>query len=104
VNRLTWLKKISLTLMVIVALVTLATSTSFALDHFFELQRQGNIPFPNLTLPADGSWFFLDFRLGKYHFDTSVQLEPMIENKLFPAENDKEIEQKALSLRFSLRW
>jgi hypothetical protein len=104
VNGLPRLKKISLILVVFVALVTLAPLPGLAQDHFLKLQKHGAIPSATLTLPTDGSWFFGDFRLGKYYIDTSVQLEPMNQNKFSPAENDKGLEQKALSLRFSLRW
>jgi hypothetical protein len=89
--------------MVIVGFVALEGSTCSGQDHFLKVQQQGVIRSHNLTLPTDNPWFFGDLHPGKYRFDTSVQLEPMNQNKVSPAENDKGFERKTLSLHFSLR-
>ena len=96
--------KLSFTLIIITALIALGSSTCFAQEDFSEFRNQGTMPSLNLTPPSDKSWVFLDLPLGKYRFDTSVQLEEISENRVLSVENDIGLEQKALSLQFSIRW
>ena len=54
--------------------------------------------------PSDNSWDFLDLPLGKYRFHTSVQLEQTNQSKVSPPETNGVLDQKALSLHFSIEW
>jgi hypothetical protein len=89
---------------VIIALIVLASSACFAQETFSEFRSQGTMAFPNLISLSDKSLVFFDLPLGKYRFDTSLQIEPVPQNKVSPIEDDKGFEQNDLSLRFSIRW
>ena len=102
-KRLICETKLSFTWIVITALIALGSSTCFGQEDFSEFRDQGTRPSLNLT-PSDKSWVFFDLPLGKYRFDTSVQLEEISENRVLSVENDIGLEQKALSLQFSIRW
>ncbi len=98
------IKKVSLLVMVIAGVLALTWSTCFAQVDFPKSEIQGGGTSPNLTAPSGKSWVFWDLPLGKYRFDTSVQLEPMDQKMISPPENDKSLEQKVFFLDFSIRW
>ena len=103
-KRLNRMKRMFFTLLVIAGMLAFALSTCFAQEEFLTLRKQGGIVSSNLTPPSDKSWVFFDLPLGKYRFDTSVQLEEMDQNKVSPTEHDKTLEQGVLSLHFSIKW
>ncbi len=98
------MKRLFFTLMVIAGVFTLGLSTCFAQEDFLIFKKQGGFVSSNLTSPSDKSWVFFDLPLGKYRFDTSVQLDQMDENRVSPTGHDKTLEQSILSLRFSIKW
>jgi hypothetical protein len=60
--------------------------------------------FNQTPLSENGSLVFLFLPFGKYRVDTSVQLDQMNGNKVSPKENDNSLDQKDLTLQFSLKW
>ncbi len=90
--------------MVIAGMLGLTLSTCFAQEDFLTIKKQNGFVSSNLTPPSDKSWVFFDIPFGKYHFNTSVQLEEMDQNKVSPTEHDKTLEQSILSLHFSIKW
>jgi hypothetical protein len=98
------MKKMPFILMIILAVLALASSACLAQGDFLKLENQGSTISSNLTSPSDSLWVFLYLPLGKYRFDTSIQLDQMNQNKVSPTENDKTLEQKALTLQFSIKW
>jgi hypothetical protein len=98
------MKKMSFLLTVIAAVFTLTLPGCFAQRDFLKLESHGAFAAYNPTPPSDGSFVLLDLPLGKYCFDTSVYLDEMNGNKVSPEENDNSLEQKALTLQFSLKW
>ncbi len=94
----------SLILAVTIVALALVVLPCFAQEDFSKLEKQGDVSSLNTTPPPDSSWVFLDVPLGKYHLDTGLQLEQMNPNKLSATENEKSIEQKALTLQFSIKW
>jgi hypothetical protein len=103
-KRLIRMKKVPVIELVIIALIVLVSSPCLAQETFLEFTSQGTMAFTNLTSPPDKSMVFFDLPLGKYRFDTSVQVEPMPQNKVSPIEDDRGFDQNALSLQFSIRW
>jgi hypothetical protein len=98
------MKKISAIRLAIMALIVLVSSTCFAQETFSEFRSQGTMAFPNLTSPTDKSLVFFDLPLGKYRFDTRLQVEQLDPNKVSPIKDDGGFDQNALSLQFSIRW
>ena len=103
-KRLNRMKRMLFILMVTAGVLALALSTCFAQEDFLTFKKLGGFVSSNLTPPSDKSWVFFDLPLGKYRFDTSVQLEEMDQNKVSPTEHDKTLEQGVLSLHFSIKW
>jgi hypothetical protein len=98
------MKKSSVIGIVIIALIALVSSTCFAQEDFSEFRDRGTVASLYLTPPSDKPLVFFDLPLGKYRFDTSLQVEQVYQNKVSPIEDDRGFEQNALSLRFSIRW
>jgi hypothetical protein len=98
------MKRVSVLVMTIIALMALASSICFAQENVSRFKNQETYLSSNPAPPSDKSWVFLDLPLGKYRFDTSVQIEQMDQNKVSPVENEKGLEQNALFLHFSIRW
>jgi len=84
-------------------IVALGLSPCFGQEGILRLQDRGGI-LPFLSPPSDNSWDFLDLPLGKYRFHTSVQLEQTNQSKVSPPETNGVLDQKALSLHFSIEW
>ena len=85
-NPLNHMKKVSFMLTVIIALLALTLSTCLAQENILRFNNQGTEASPNLTPPSDKPWVFFDLPLGKYRFDTGVQVEQMHQNKVSPIE------------------
>jgi hypothetical protein len=98
------MKKMSFLLTVIAVVCSLALQGCLAQRDFLKSENHGDMAALISTTPSDGSWVFIYLPLGKYRFDTSVQLDQMNENKVSPEENDNSLEQKALTLQFSIKW
>jgi hypothetical protein len=98
------MKMVSVIGMVIIASLALASATCFAQEDFSEFRNLGTIPSSNLTSTPGKSLVFFDLPLGKYRFDTSLQVEQWDPKKISPAEDDRGFDQNALSLQFSIRW
>jgi hypothetical protein len=98
------LKRLFFILTAIAVVLALALSTCFAQEEFLTFKKQGAFVSSDLTPPSEKSWVFFDLPLGKYRFDTSLQLEEMDQNKVSPTEHDKTLEQGVLSLQFSIKW
>jgi hypothetical protein len=98
------MKKMPFILMVILAVLALASSTCLAQGNLPKTENQGTHVSTNLTSPSDNSWAFIYLPLGKYRFDTSIQVDQMNQNRVSPVENDNPLEQGVLILQFSLKW
>jgi hypothetical protein len=98
------MKKMTFLLMVIAVVSSLALPGCLAQRDFLKLENHGDMAALIQPPPSDGSWVFLYLPLGKYQFDTSVQLDQMNENKVSPEENDNSLDQKTLTLQFSIKW
>ena len=97
------IKRVLFILLANIALIALGLSPCFAEEGVLKFQdRDGIVSF--LSPPSDNSWAFLDLPLGKYRFHTSVQLEQMNQSKVSPPETNGVLDQKALSLNFSIGW
>ncbi len=97
------IRKVLFVLSAGVGLITLGLSPCFAQEGAPMFQTQdGIVSF--LSPPSDKSWSFLDLPLGKYRFHTTVQLEQVDQNKVFPPETDGGLDENGLSLHFSIEW
>jgi hypothetical protein len=103
-RRWNHMKCVALTLMMVIGVIALGLSTCLAQEDVSRFKNQETYLSSNHVPSADKSWVFLDLPLGKYRFDTSVQIEPMEQNKVSPVENEKGLEQNTLFLHFSIKW
>jgi hypothetical protein len=71
----------------------------------YEYQKtQGNTLSRNLTTASDSPLLLFDLPLGKYRFDTSIQLDQVDQKKISPLDTDTGLKQKTFFLQFSIRW
>ena len=96
-------KRVLFILLANIALIALGLWPCFAQEGVLKFQDRGEIV-SFLSPPSDNSWAVLDLPLGKYRFHTSVQLEQMNQSKVSPPETNGVLDQKALSLNFSIGW
>lgn len=98
------MKKMPFIWMVVLAVLVLASSTCLAQGDLPGPEKQVSSVTSNLTPPTDSSFVFMYLPLGRYRFDTSIQLDQMNHNRVSPVENDHPLEQGAFLLQFSLKW
>jgi hypothetical protein len=98
------MKRVAHTLILVIVLTALGLSTCLAQEDVSRFKNQEANLSSNPPPPSDKSWIFLDLPLGKYRFDTSLQIDQVEQNRVSPVENEKGLEQNALFLHFSIKW